>query len=800
MVLVMGVSGDTGAPLARAPFTYRVDSGPVHTTLSEDGTARIELDRAGRIWELRLKRTDGYAGSNVESAFVELGEEKRVTLTSTVGGILSGRVVDEGGQVVAGAEVRVWMTLRADDQADAIVFSSGDGSFDVPRVGPKFIAAARTDSMACLRGLRGELHPTTRCEGLELVVGPAARLAGTVVDSSGQPIEGAHLQLGTGLNSSGSHQSTSVPGISWFGPLGGADQQNLITGSDGRFLFEGQPAGAIQVRVEAADFVGAWMTLATKDSPVTVVLDRGLIVRGRVFLPDGGPAEGAHVRYSPRPQNTRAGGGSTVTGPTGDFVLTGLEPSSGETAHVTVRLEGYAVAALNPPAYEAGQGQSNDVRLERAQPLAGIVRYPSGEPAEGIRVVLDGGGRFTSEDPFIGRIRSWESEAGVDETVTDSEGRFTFGCRRRGAVSLRVHPSSDRRIWLNVDVAADDSDVEVLLDPGLARKVALQGRVVDATTGGPLPQVTLVLWRESTGSNHTLETEDGAFELSGVEPGTIAIEVRSRDHAGLRLDDRSFDVGEHDLGTLRLAPALVANLLIVDESGAPWTTGTLRVLTAEGNPVQFAISSGHWSSHAALRGNPLQLGELPAVGLTLEIEADGVTQEIPFDPRTFPGEDVIRVTVVRPQKAEAATIIVALIRRAALESPEAFAREMEEALRTGDREWMQEHLEQVNAAGPRSELLLEATCKDGLPTTAQVSWNPETKLYSANISNVISADIGTSSASVTTTERPVPLLVLEPRMRGRVLDLRLLEGETLLLQRSITISAAEEPTFVVLTY
>lgn len=92
--------------------------------------------------------------------------------------------------------------------------------------------------------------------------------------------------------------------------------------------------------------------------------------RHRVFLPDGTPASGAWVRYAPKPRNTRGPAGDVMeTGPTGEFVLSGLNPEDREAAYMTVSLEGHAVEALEPPTIDSGLGESDDIRLEEAQPL-----------------------------------------------------------------------------------------------------------------------------------------------------------------------------------------------------------------------------------------------------------------------------------------------------------------------------------------------------------------------------------------------------------------------------------------------
>ncbi len=801
VVLIEALDHATGEPLPHAPFHYYHSYKPHEGETDDQGLARVEGAAGSWVGRIQLSRTDDYAGSDRKSARLVAGEEKRVTLTSQAGGTLAGTVVTEDGTPVGGAEVRVWTSRYASRPADATAISEPDGSFSIPRVGDTFVAAARTETMACAVGLRGTLKPETQCKDLTLVVKPIGIFEGTVVDSDKNPIEGAHLLLSTGLNSNSSRDATAVPGITVFRRLGSADTPTQITEADGRFYFDNQPEGTIQVRVEATGFVGQWMTLKTSDSPTHLVLNRGLMMRGTVVLPDGTPAEGATVRYDPKPRNTRAVAGDQMdTGADGTFELAGLDPADRDDAHLTVELEGYAVAALRPPVFDSGQGESNLVQLEEAQALEGIVKDQSGTPVDGIRVVLDGGGRFESYDPVVDRIRSWESEAGVDAAVTDSEGLFAFQHRRKGPVALRVYPSDARDIWIDVDVAASEESVEVMLDPSLTRKVVLTGEARDASTGAAIPKLSFVIWRGDSGTSKPVETVNGSFELSGLLPGKIKIEARADGYAPLIVTEQDFAIGVHPIGPIVLTPAIDASVLVVDTNGDPWKEGSLQVLGESGDPLSFRKSVNMRGTTAFLNGNPLLLGELPNDLLSLRISAEGVSQDIPFRPGTVEAGEVTRITVEAPERAQRRDVHAILLRREALEDPNRFIAELEKAVASADQVWAQANMDKVQAAGPRSEVVILAIPEDGHPAKTTVTWSEETKQYSMKIESVTSASMGSSMSSSHTTELPVPFAPIEVASRGNDITLKVVVDGAVVLEKPMTIQASGEVHPVVLAY
>ncbi|QDV08317.1 Nickel uptake substrate-specific transmembrane region [Planctomycetes bacterium Poly30] len=800
-VTVRGEDGLTGEPLPGAPFHYRKGSESCTGSLGPDGTAQLEVQPGTRLYAFRLMRTEAYAGSKPQAVSTTAGDKPEVVLQSLVGGVLEGVVVDAQGESVPGSEVLVWNYLNVQTDPDAVAIADLDGSFSIPHVGPAFVASARTETLAGVRGLRGEIDATTRCEGLKLVVGPTEVFEGTVLGAADAPLEGAHLKLSSGLNSRSSRDSTSVHGITTFRNLGGAVRENFVTEADGAFRLEGEPKGHIQVRVEAPGHVGDWLTFETKESPVTIQLDQGLVLRGQVLLPGGQPAEGALVRYSPAPTNTGVQSNKQTTGADGAFTLTGFDPEDRDEAFMTVCLEGHAVAGVEPPVFDSGQGESNVVQLEAAQPLAGIVRHPNGEPAANVRIEVDGGGRFEAYNPFVGETRTFESAAGVETVQTDSNGHFTFLYRRKGAAKLKVWPTSDRQKWINVEVPSEEDHVEITLDPALARKVVLLGVVVDAASGEPIPKVALLPWISSSATGYALDTDEGAFELTGLEPGRMKIEINAEGYADQEVIEKDFANGDHDLGTIRLQPAVHASLLVVDLEGAPWTSGGLRVLDARGEVVMLKNDSGMQSNSQQLHGKPLHLRGIPSGPVTVRVTAEGADQDVAFDLSQIPDGEIARITVERPEPPPRASLVLIPLRRTALESPEEFIADLQAALDAKDQAKLARTVEALVAAGPREDITIRAVSKEGYDAGATVSWNPETADFSTSSHAVTSRSTGSStSTSSDSPHIPFPFVQLTVPVHEGAVEFEVFQGKTKVLTQTVTIDTSESDQPIILCY
>ena len=98
---------------------------------------------------------------------------------------LTGRVVDSEGHPLAGVEI--WRPTEGHDDVVAAV-SGPDGSFTVPFDGVFPLSA-------CPPGWRPDESPAKEVEpaGFRIRLLPATRIAGRVVDASGEPVEGVQV-------------------------------------------------------------------------------------------------------------------------------------------------------------------------------------------------------------------------------------------------------------------------------------------------------------------------------------------------------------------------------------------------------------------------------------------------------------------------------------------------------------------------------------------------------------------------------------------------------------------------------
>lgn len=758
-------TGPSDVPVRQAAGAAEEDGGPGQLPDAPPEDARVEGANPG-------------APAAPTDADADREPEDTTSASPTGEGTLRGVVVDADGAPVGGAEVALWNSTGARGAPSSTTTSAPDGRFVLPGAGPRFVAAARSDTLGCLRGLRGEIDAETRCEGLELVVGPLLPIEGVVQDEDGRPIEGARLKLSTGLNSRGTHQSTPTPGITWFSRLGSAVRDTTETDARGRFRIEGEPAGPVQVRVEAAGFVGDWIRVDATGGPLTLTLSRGLVMRGTCFGPDGSPAQGVRVMFRPAPTNTGAHKNWTLTGPDGSFVLSGLDPEEEDAAFLVASLEWHAVELLEPPAFDRGGGEENVIRLTAAGQLSGVVTR-GGEPAGDVRIALDGGGRIRSYDPFGRAVRSFETEAGVGIRTTGSDGRFAFEHRRPGPCTLHVWPQGPTKGSFAVPVPAGQESVTIDLEAEGARLATLRGRVVDARSGAPIGAVTVVPFRDGSGTNHPLETEDGRFTLDGLAPGELEVWIEAEGYARREIGPRTFAPGDHDLGLIELAPAVDADVLVVSPDGSPWESGSLELLDASMARVPFRTSVGG-ASRVQLRGDPVRLGAIPALPMTLRIAANDVEIDVPFDPSREDLSRVIRITAERPAPPVLSEFGVALVRADALDDPEQFVAELSAAFTGRDRAALDARIKTFAEAGPRRDLTITVNPGSVFRGTTSVTYDAAADLYRMQVQATTSSAGSASSGTSYSTEAPVPMFDAAAALRSnRVRILVEAEGEVL---------------------
>jgi protocatechuate 3,4-dioxygenase beta subunit len=330
-----------------------------------------------------------------------------------------------------------------------------------------------------------DYHPVELAEAdvtVRLKLSCAETANGLVVDAEGKPVEGANVFL-----DSLDHR------------------ENATTDATGQFRFH-QPRGSYQLKVSHDRYRSFEQPLQLPVKDVTVVLDAGGSLSGRVVDGKGAGIPGAEVRAVPAVLDQLLGeleGGNTrtTTDAEGRFEVTGLLAGR-MVVSATADSQGTVVSdvvVLQPGEHRQGLVLTLDERVE----VQGFVRDAQRRPIPGASVKwdpLDEKSAFMSVmlDVVRGRVDT-VMRFMPSPSVTDLEGHYTL----RGLPLSKIKLSVTANGFGAVEQPAARGDtVDFVLEKEGGR---IKGRVVDEA-GHPLAQFSV------DGASFT--PDDGRFEVS----------------------------------------------------------------------------------------------------------------------------------------------------------------------------------------------------------------------------------------------------------------------------------------------
>jgi protocatechuate 3,4-dioxygenase beta subunit len=527
LVLTTGASvrghvvDDQGKPVADASVAFQgasdfiVRADPRYDGVTTGSDGAFELAAMGAGSYRFTARHPAYAPGVSEIITLD-GKTVRsdVTIKLATGATVRGRVVDIAKQPVGGARVRVANAAKRGIAFDAPrqTYSASDGTFELRGLARRdLVAFAVGESAASSTKDVDTTHGDVT--GVELVLDVTGTIAGTVVDTNGQPIEGA--------------QVSAFPNIDSFGP--GTDYTQLrlrgstdeLTDAGGKFTLVGLVQGSYRVTAArersasrgrrnpfgngASDGVVA--QTGARDLTITLEPEGG--VKGKVMMADGTAPPAFTVSVGGMEQSFTAGP---------SFELDGLAPN-----HYSLTVTGpqFVPSGTDVVVPAGATADVGTITLSPGRTLAGVV-VASGTPVPNATVTagttLIGNGAQASMNlggagsPFGGTTKS---------TTTASDGTFSLAGLGSGDLTIVAdEPTLGRSPALRVTPDAPNQSQLVLT---LAPPGALFGTV---TSGGKPVEGTIISCQSTTtpGAISAVTTgPDGTYRYDRLAADTYKV-------------------------------------------------------------------------------------------------------------------------------------------------------------------------------------------------------------------------------------------------------------------------------------
>jgi len=449
--------------------------------------------------------------------------------------------------------------------AAAVKYPIGDDGSVVVRdldAGAEFEGVVVVPGMAPVVG-----HITGLPRRLELGLGPGLAVSGRVLDDNGRALAGASIEA-TGT----------------IDDLGGFRyRQQGRTDAEGRFTVPGLIAGEITVTACASNHACADAILTLADGaaaePVGFRLAPGHDLRLVIQNEFGRHAAGATVIDTAAYRRFQ-------TDDNGVLIFTGVGPGS------TLELEVFGAGLRR----WHGRVETDLPEVVLRIPAGGVLEWPilthreiADNEVTATWSRLNDRGREIAEgiaewDVRQQLVRADGLDAGLHRLVVRLPGSATL-------TSETVEIGLGEELYLAA--AAPDAGL------------AIGGRVLDGTTGQPVPGARVTCepgsphqFRKPHRLDHlqrTLTDADGIFLLEGLDPGSCRAVVRAPGFAGWRRDGVEPDETGADLGDIELDHGTTVVGRVLDRSGRPQAGVTVEVTedAAYAYFAEAAVRSDH---------------------------------------------------------------------------------------------------------------------------------------------------------------------------------------------------------------
>lgn len=613
------VLGPDGSPVPGARVLYsgasewaqQADPRRDVATADDQGQFRFGALPAGTF--RFIARAEDHAPGNSELVTLD-GSTGRsdIEITMEPAAIVRGRVESRDGTPVASARIRIAVKIDGFFQSRTRqAYSADDGTFEIRGLARRELQLVALHASGSSQITDVDMRTTPHERELTLVLANTDAISGTVVDSAGEPVEGAQVSAFPDWRSGARLSRASFQ-------LRGLAQE--LTDAGGGFALRGLEPGAYELRASRAGssgrrgglFVREPTKARTGDKDIRIVLPADGRIVGKVAFASGEAPEMFTV-------NLGGWGGSTpFATDDGSFEMSDVAPQS---YVLTIRGPGFDVKRVNDVVVEEDETRDlGTVTVRQGRYVAGRVTR-DGQPVAEARVragrVIFGDGSSISA-----RFGGPPGAQNAKEATTDEQGQFRIS--GVGPVNVTVvseHQDFGRSQAVLIPASPEPVDgLELaLLDVG-----ALQGKI---TQGGvSAAKVTVsVQSRSSYGAQFGVSTgDDGTFRFDRLAPGDYKLSALvGTPFSGMKFYSEDVQVAanqtvEQDLGLQDGTVTLIVNTRPKNADKLNFAflrlaSGKLEVTTANQLERTIAALSGTSFSSLAFSfgGQPAKLKDIP---------------------------------------------------------------------------------------------------------------------------------------------------------------------------------------------
>ncbi|MFC7370131.1 beta strand repeat-containing protein [Fictibacillus iocasae] len=456
-------------------------------------------------------------------------------------GALTGQVTDLTGTPLTGAVVELF--LGTVPVANTVTDSSGNYSFNGLAPGNYSASASAVNFTSATQPVT-IVSNQTATQNFALSPEPSS-ISGTVSSSAGGPLAGASVRV---LD------------------LNGNTIANVTTGSDGSYTLTNLPAGTFDVRAESSGFpsstIRLTLTINEDRTGVNFVLQAvpPSTVNGALLDETGTPVANGSIQVLDASGLTV---GTAITDAFGNFTVLNLPAG-------TFSVRGSAAGFVDG---------FTGITLAQGQTLNNVVVVVTRIPVPG---AITGNVINALGGPIAGAQIAVRNQSGtiVQTANTDASGFFNVTNLAPGSYSVTAQADGFGTGFTGALVTEGaTTNVTITLLTALGN---VNGQVVNAETGGPIPNTSIIISEVGTGLIVTEAATDanGLYSVQNLAPGDYLVTARNPAFQ-IAIEFLGLAAGETETINFALlpAPGAVTGTVINAETGELITGAVIDILS-----------------------------------------------------------------------------------------------------------------------------------------------------------------------------------------------------------------------------